>query len=143
MKHIRKRISKIIDEMMLFFFSVGGQKIHIDYEHLDVGYRIAMESDYDPASREDLEHLDRYLNGPKDESILEYYWELAGERESGRDRPPKTGTSTEGLPRCGQIIFCISKGSPAFLGNQTQFMYIDILSNIVGKWNGENRKAGR
>ncbi|WP_274953387.1 hypothetical protein [Angelakisella massiliensis] len=85
MKHIRKRISKIIDEMMLFFFSVGGQKIHIDYEHLDVGYRIAMESDYDPASREDLEHLDRYLNGPKDESILEYYWELAGERESGRD----------------------------------------------------------
>lgn len=36
MKHIRKRISKIIDEMMLFFFSVGGQKIHIDYEHLDV-----------------------------------------------------------------------------------------------------------
>ena len=85
MKHIQKRISKTIDEMMMFFFSVGGENIHIQFDKLENGYRITMKSKFDPKYRDKLDVLSKYLNAPKDESILECFWELAGESDNHAD----------------------------------------------------------
>ena len=98
MKHIKKRISKTIDEMMMFFFSIGGQNINMQFDKLDNGYRITMKSQFDPACREKLQTLDKYLNAPKDESILSF-WELAGESDMNADSE---------LYLVGQMIDCAS-----------------------------------
>ncbi len=85
MKHIKKRISKTIDEMMLFFFSIGCQNINIQFDKVENGYRITLKGPFDPQKSESIKTLDKYLNAPKDASILECFWELAGESDMNTD----------------------------------------------------------
>jgi len=43
MKHKRKRVMKIIDEITNFLFFIGSKKISIDYEENDEGFLITLE----------------------------------------------------------------------------------------------------
>lgn len=78
MIHEEKKIGKIVEELTMFFFSVGGDSIssHVKKEGKTVIINFA--SNYDPAQRERLDYLNRYLNEPKNEGMEDIYWELAG-----------------------------------------------------------------
>ena len=78
MIHEEKKIGKIVEELTMFFFSVGGTSIssHIKKEGSMVVINFA--SDFDPAQKERLDYLNKYLNEPRNESMEDIYWELAG-----------------------------------------------------------------
>lgn len=85
MKHNKKRITKIVDELVIYLFSVGGSDIHVNISKHDHYYKIAFESNYKKEHTDKIKRLVRYLNGPKQEEIEEYYWELTGEGDGSMD----------------------------------------------------------
>lgn len=78
MIHEEKKVGKIVEELTMFFFSVGADSIssHVKREGKTVIINFA--SNFDPAQRERLSYLDRYLNEPRNEGMEDIYWELAG-----------------------------------------------------------------
>ena len=62
MNSIRQKMSKIIDELVIFQFNAGADEIHMDLEKY-------------------VEHLNRYLHVPRNEAMEAYFWGLAGEDE--------------------------------------------------------------
>lgn len=78
MKHEKKRITKIIDELMFYLFSMGANNIDVSYKKEQELYVITFKSDYDSSKRDKLFKLVKYLNYEKQEEIEEYFWELTG-----------------------------------------------------------------
>lgn len=83
MTHEEKKIGKIVEELTMFFFSIGADHISstIDREGKDV--TITMECNYRPECRGDMNRLSEYLNEPKNDSVEDIYWELAGSGDPG------------------------------------------------------------
>ncbi|MBQ9140181.1 MAG: hypothetical protein IJX63_00115 [Lachnospiraceae bacterium] len=83
MTHEEKKIGKIVEELTMYFFSIGADHISstIDKDGRDV--TITMECNYQPEYREDMSRLSEYLNEPKDDSVEDIYWELAGSGDPG------------------------------------------------------------
>lgn len=81
MIHEEKKIGKIVEELTMFFFSVGGNSIssHIKREGRMVVINFA--SNFDVEQRERLANLEKYLNEPRNEGMEDIYWELAGSSE--------------------------------------------------------------
>ena len=83
MTHNRKKIAKIVEELTMFFFSVGADKIESCLEKEKFQYIIRFKANYDPEYRNNLESLDKYLNKPKNEAMEDIYWELEGSGDPG------------------------------------------------------------
>ena len=83
MTHEEKKIGKIVEELTMYFFSIGADHISstIDKNGRDV--IIKMECNYQPEYREDMSRLSEYLNEPKNDSVEDIYWELAGSGDPG------------------------------------------------------------
>ncbi|PAB59506.1 hypothetical protein [Anaeromicrobium sediminis] len=79
MKHNNKRISKIVDELINYFFSIGGTDISINVQNLEKHHKIFFQSNYKNEQDEKINKLIKYLSYPKQEEIEEYYWELMGD----------------------------------------------------------------
>lgn len=79
MKHDKKRISRIVDELIVFLFSIGGTDIRVNIQNLENHYKIFFESDYTEGQNQKIDKLIKYINCPKQEEMEEYYWELAGD----------------------------------------------------------------
>ncbi|MBQ7776948.1 MAG: hypothetical protein IJ379_13615 [Lachnospiraceae bacterium] len=78
MTHEEKKIGKIVEELTMYFFGIGADHItsSIDRDGADV--IITMESNYLPEYGEELSRLSEFLNEPKNDSVEDIYWELAG-----------------------------------------------------------------
>jgi len=85
MKHKRKRVMKIIDEVTNFLFFIGSKKISIDYEENDEGFLITLEGNYNKDKIQEIYNLVKYLNYEKEEEMEEYYWELSGKYDMGTE----------------------------------------------------------
>ena len=85
MKHKRKRVMKIIDEITNFLFFIGSKKISIDYEENDEGFLITLEGNYKKDKIQEIYNLVKYLNYEKEEEMEEYYWELSGKYDMGTE----------------------------------------------------------
>lgn len=83
MTHEEKKIGKIVEELTMYFFSIGADHISsmIDKDGRDV--TITMECNYQPECKEDLSRLSEYLNEPKNDGVEDIYWELAGSGDPG------------------------------------------------------------
>ncbi len=83
MNHGEKKIAKIIEELTMYFFAIGADKIEsgILVEGKDV--TITFQANYKKEYRDILHNLDKYLNEPKNEGIEDFYWELAGSGDPG------------------------------------------------------------
>lgn len=81
MKHDKKRISKMVDELVTYMFSIGATDISINISDEPDTYRIHLESNYLDKYRKNLDKLQKYLNYDKQEEMEEYYWELAGDSD--------------------------------------------------------------
>ncbi|MEM1484940.1 hypothetical protein V6615_08670 [Oscillospiraceae bacterium PP1C4] len=81
-----KKMSKIIDELFFFFFSVGSDDIKLDVKKKKEGYELQLESNYDPSQYKKVADLDKFLNvTKKNEGLEEFFWQLAGVSTLGQD----------------------------------------------------------
>lgn len=83
MTHEEKKTAKIVEELTMFFFALGASQIRSQIEKKDTRAVIVFEADYDPVYAYKLEHLNQYLNGPKNDGMEDVYWELAGSGDPG------------------------------------------------------------
>lgn len=85
MKHNKKRVSKIIDELITYLFSMEANNININVLDREEDYKILVESNYKKEYEDMLDKLIVALKSPKQEEIEEYYWELTGESDVGTE----------------------------------------------------------
>lgn len=78
MLYEKKKLTKIIEELTMFFFSIGGNDITSRIEEASSIATITFTSNYDPALAHKLEALTDFLNRERNDSIEDVYWELAG-----------------------------------------------------------------
>ena len=83
MSHNEKKLANIIEELTMFFFSVGAKDIRSGI-HVDDGCAvIEFTSDYQTEYGEKLDSLVKYFNEPKNEALEDFYWELTGTGDPG------------------------------------------------------------
>ncbi len=83
MNHCKKKIAKIVEELTMYFFTFGADKIESKITVENEQVIIEFQSNYLQEFRQKLHSLDKYLNQPKNEGIEEFYWELAGSGDPG------------------------------------------------------------
>ncbi|MCT4620757.1 MAG: hypothetical protein N4A62_15390 [Marinisporobacter sp.] len=79
MKHNKKRISKIVDELVAYFFTMGATDININLQEKEDYYKIVLSCNYIVKNQEKIEKMIKCLKCDKQEEMEEYYWELAGD----------------------------------------------------------------
>ncbi len=84
MTHEEKKVAKIIEELTMYFFSIGADKIGSGIERMEDGMvKITFHSNYKEKYAYSIETLEKCLNEPKNEAIEDIYWELAGSGDPG------------------------------------------------------------
>ena len=83
MIHGEKKITKIVEELTIFFFTLGADKITSGIERVGRGAKITFRSNYLSEVEYGIESLEKCLNEPKNEGIEDIYWELAGTGDPG------------------------------------------------------------
>lgn len=79
MKQYRRRVSKIVDELINYFFYLHATDIQVRVQELSDQYKIYMKGDCPELTEAKAQHLIRLLNTPTHTEVEEYYWELIGE----------------------------------------------------------------
>ncbi|MGL4335425.1 MAG: hypothetical protein ACRCST_00935 [Turicibacter sp.] len=74
-----KRISKIIDELVNYFFSLGATNINVSINEEPCQFEIHLTCNYKPNQKAKIKQLTKYLNTEKQVEMEECYWELAGD----------------------------------------------------------------
>ena len=93
-----RKMTKVIDELIVFFSSAGSDGVRMNLEKQQDGYELSLESNYDPAQRKKIDDLDRFFNNAqRNEGLEEFFWQLAGVSGLGQD--------TE-LHLIGQMVEC-------------------------------------
>ncbi len=83
MTHEEKKIGKIVEELTMYFFSIGADDIKSEIKRRGMQVEIVMESNYKQEYAYDMHRLKEYLNEPKNEGLEDIYWELAGSGDPG------------------------------------------------------------
>lgn len=83
MSHNEKKLANIIEELTMFFFSLGARDIHSAIHVENHCAELEITSDYQEKYRERLDALVKYFNEPKNEALEDFYWELAGTGDPG------------------------------------------------------------
>ncbi len=83
MKHTKKKISRITDELETFCFSIGANDItiNIKHNHKDHDFQITLTSDFKEEFRKEVEKVEEILNPEARNAGIELYWELLGESD--------------------------------------------------------------
>ncbi len=87
MKQARKKVIRIIDEILRFQFHAGITDTHMDLRKDDEGFHIVFTGDCpDPvAGQHAVDTLNRFLKVERNEAVENYFWELAGDDEGGNN----------------------------------------------------------
>lgn len=83
MVHEEKKIGKIVEELTMYFFSIGADKMSSSIERNGAMIKITFRSNYLPDHAHGIHTLEKYLNEPRNEGIEDIYWELAGAGDPG------------------------------------------------------------
>lgn len=83
MTHGEKKVAKIIEELTMYFFTVGADSIKSGIERNDNHIKISFDANYNPDYHDRVMVLEEYLNEPKNEGMEDFYWELAGTGDPG------------------------------------------------------------
>ena len=83
MIHEEKKVAKIIEELTMFFFTVGADEIETRIKRNDHSDVIWMSANYNLEYREELDYLNEFLNEEKNAGLEDIYWELAGSGDPG------------------------------------------------------------
>lgn len=83
MIHEKKKVAKIVEELTMFFFTIGTEKMESGIEVIGNEAKITFSADYRPEFAHSIDHLETALNEPKNEGMEDIYWELAGSGDPG------------------------------------------------------------
>ena len=83
MVHEEKKVAKIIEELTMFFFTVGADEIETRIKRDDNSDFIRICANYNPEYRDELDYLEEFLNKEKNDGLEDIYWELAGSGDPG------------------------------------------------------------
>lgn len=83
MIHEEKKVAKIIEELTMFFFSLGADEIETKIKREENTDIIRFRSNFDVDYKEELHYLEKYLNKEKNDGLEDIYWELAGSGDPG------------------------------------------------------------
>lgn len=83
MTHEEKKVGKIVEELTMFFFSVGADDIKTEIKRQANQVVILFESNYQQEFQYNLHRMKEYLNEPRNEGMEDIYWELAGSGDPG------------------------------------------------------------
>ena len=83
MIHERRKVAKIVEELTIFFFSVGATKMTSSIEYDGSMANIHFQSDFEPENKYKVKELEKYFNEPKNAGMEDIYWELAGTSDPG------------------------------------------------------------
>lgn len=81
MKHNKLRITRIVEELMNYFFSMGVTEISVNINEDEKRYSIFFRCNWGNCSKETIDEVTRLLKCGKNEEMEEYYWALTGECE--------------------------------------------------------------
>ena len=83
MRHGEKKVAKIVEELTMFFFSVGADQIESSIKRDGDCGIIRFCANYNPEYRGNLHYLEKYLNQERNAALEDIYWELVGSSEPG------------------------------------------------------------
>lgn len=83
MVHEEKKITKIVEELTLYFFAIGGTEMNSQIKRDGNDVTITFSSNYKSEYKREIKKLEEYLNEPKNIGIEDIYWELAGSGDPG------------------------------------------------------------
>jgi hypothetical protein len=82
MKHGKMRLSKIVDELISYCFSIGATDISVNIKDAEGYSKISVKSNYKDIPKEKIEKLSKLMKCGKQEAMEEYYWPLTGEYDA-------------------------------------------------------------
>lgn len=83
MLHEEKKVAKIVEELSMFFFSIGSDTMSSSIKKKDNEVEIIFKSNYCLEFEHSIQHLEESLNEPKNEGMEDIYWQLAGSGDPG------------------------------------------------------------
>lgn len=83
MIHEEKKVTKIVEELTIYFFAIGAERISTEIEKKEHETKIVFRANYLPEYEHSIHTLEKYFNEPKNEAIEDIYWELAGAGDPG------------------------------------------------------------
>lgn len=83
MIHEEKKTVKILEELTMYFMSVGATDIHTGLNIEENKAVLTFDSDYNSDYEGNLQCLEKYLNEPRNDEMEDIYWELAGSGDPG------------------------------------------------------------
>lgn len=83
MTHEEKKVGKIVEELTMYFFTVGADDIQTGIQRKGSQAIITFQANYLPEFEYKIQKLKGYLNEPKNVGIEDIYWELAGIGDPG------------------------------------------------------------
>ncbi len=83
MLHSEKKVAKIIEELTMFFFGIGGNDMSSSIKRVDRTAMISFKSNYDKNLAHKLEAMEEFLKGQRNDGMEDIYWELVGSGEPG------------------------------------------------------------
>ena len=81
MRHERLVVSRIVSELMNFFFSMGAREFQSRVTRSDEGHEIVIESDYAGSQGSKLREMTRLLRMPRARDS----WSLSGDISTGQE----------------------------------------------------------
>lgn len=79
MKHEKRKLSKMIDELIVYLFSMCATEINVNIRDCGEYYKVHMKGNYSNNQQEKIQKLVKALKCPRREEIEETYWELTGD----------------------------------------------------------------
>lgn len=83
MIHEEKKTVKIIEELTMYFISLGATDINTSLKIDKEKAILTFDSDYNVEYEGNLQSLEKYLNEPRNDEMEDIYWELAGSGDPG------------------------------------------------------------
>lgn len=82
MKHNKLRITRIVEELMNYFFSLGATNLYVNINEEEKRYKIFFKCNCGSCAEEKIDEVSKLLKCGKNEEMEEYYWALTGECDS-------------------------------------------------------------
>lgn len=83
MLHEEKKLAKIVEELTVFFFGIGGNDMSSSIKRVGQTAIISFKSNYDTNFSCKLESMKECLEGQRNDGMEDIYWELVGSGDPG------------------------------------------------------------
>lgn len=83
MLHEEKKLAKIVEELTMFFFGIGGNDMSSSIKRMGQTAIISFKSNYDTSYAYKLQSMEEFLDGQRNDGMEDIYWELVGSGDPG------------------------------------------------------------